>query len=105
MPSALEQAGGFLLLALVLLDVFLDVLYARLGTGILAPRISQLIWRGFLWMSRPMGRHRPVAVLSLTLTYLMQIYSALQRRSALGLRYVALRAEWDAAVGQLASAL
>lgn len=31
MPGWLEQTSGFLLLALVLLDVFLDVLYARLG--------------------------------------------------------------------------
>ena len=41
MPGWLEQTSGFLLLALVLLDVFLTVLYARLGTGLLAPRISQ----------------------------------------------------------------
>jgi hypothetical protein len=172
MPAWLEQTTGFLLLVLVLLDVFLDVLYARLGTGILAPRISHLIWRLFLWGSRPLGKHRRVAmsfcgpvilgalvvtwalgltlgtalvihpalgtavrassgptptdfltalyvggssvsivggsnfspqtgafhlfflfnsllglsVVSLTLTYLMQIYSALQRRNALGLR-------------------
>jgi hypothetical protein len=172
MPGWLEQTTGFLLAALVLLDVFLVVLYARLGTGILARRISRMIWRAFLCVSRPMGRHRGVAmsfcgpvivgvlvvtwalgltlgtalvlhpvlgtavransgptptdfvtamyvggsslsivgggnfspqtgafkffflfnsllgvsVLSLTLTYLMQIYSALQRRNALGLR-------------------
>ena len=40
MPGWLEQTSGFLLLALVLLNVFLDVLYARLGRGILARRIS-----------------------------------------------------------------
>ena len=62
MPGWLEQISGFLVLALVLLDVFLDVLYARLGTGILAPRISRMIWRLFLWASRPMGRHRRVAM-------------------------------------------
>jgi hypothetical protein len=51
--SSLEQTSGFLLLALVLLDVFLDVLYARLGTGILAPRISRMIWRIFLGYRGP----------------------------------------------------
>jgi hypothetical protein len=172
MPGWLEQTSGFLVLAVVLLDVFLDVLYARLGTGILAPWISHMVWRLFLWMSGRLGKRRRVAmsfcgpvivgvlvatwalgltlgtalvihpvlgtsvransgptatdfltamyvggssvsivggsnfspqtetfkvffllnsllglsVLSLTLTYLMQIYSALQRRNALGLR-------------------
>jgi hypothetical protein len=188
MPRWLEQAIGFLLLAVVLLDVFLDVLYARLGTGILAPRISRLIWRLFLWGSRPMGRHRRVAmsfcgpvilgvlvatwalgltlgtalvihpvlgtavratsgstptdfltamyvggssvsivggsnfspqtgafklfflfnslvglsVVSLTLTYLMQIYSALQRRNALGLRIYLFSAQREDAAELIA---
>src|SRR5437763_15797060 len=62
MPAWLEQTCGFLVLAVVLLDVFLDVLYARLGTGILAPRISRLIWRLFLWGTRPLGKHRRVAM-------------------------------------------
>src|SRR5690349_9697541 len=62
MPRWLEQTSGFLLLALVLLDVFLDVLYARLDSGILAPRISWMIWRIFLWVSRPLGRHRRLAM-------------------------------------------
>jgi len=172
MPSWLEQTLGFLVLALVLLDVFVSVLYARLGTGILAPRMSRMIWQVFLRSSRRMGKHGRVvmsfcgpvilgmlvaawalgltlgaalvihpalgtsvrassgatatdfltamyvggssvsivggsnfspvtgafklfflfdslagmSVVSLTLTYLMQIYSALQRRNALGLR-------------------
>jgi hypothetical protein len=188
MPGWLEQTAGFLLLALVLLDVFLDVLYARLGTGILAPRISQAIWRVFLWVSRPLGRHRRVAmsfcgpvilgalvatwalgltlgtalvihpvlgrairassgptptdfltamyvggssvsivggsnfspqtgafklfflfdsllglsVVSLTLTYLMQIYSALQRRNALGLRIYLFSAQREDAAELIA---
>src|SRR3982751_3875373 len=62
MPTWLEQTIGFLLLGLALLDVFLEVLYARLGTGILAPRISKLLWRLFLWASRPLGRRRRVAM-------------------------------------------
>lgn len=62
MPGWLEQTSGFVLLALVLLDVFFTVLYARLGTGLLAPRISRMVWRLFLWASRPLGRHRRVAM-------------------------------------------
>ena len=42
MPGWLEETSGFLPLALVLLDVSLDVLYARPGTGILAPRICRV---------------------------------------------------------------
>lgn len=173
MPAWVEQTIGFLVLAVVLADVFLAVLYARMGTGILAPRLSRSVWRLFLGASRPLGEHRRVAmsfcgpvvvgvlvvawalgltlgtalvihpvlgtavransgptptdfmtalyvggnsvsivgganyspqtgpfrffflfnsllgmsVVSLTLTYLMQIYSALQRRNALGLRF------------------
>jgi hypothetical protein len=189
MPGWLQQTTGFLLLALVLLDVFLVVLYARLGTGILATRISQMIWRAFLWVSRPMERHRrrvvmsfcgpvivtvlvatwalgltlgtalvihPVlgtavratsgptptdfltamyvggssvsivggsnfspqtgafklffllnsllglSVVSLTLTYLMQIYSALQRRNALGLRVYLFSAQREDAAELIA---
>ena len=188
MPDWLEQTSGFLVLALVLLDVFLTVLYARLGTGILAPRISQGVWRLFLWVSRPLGRQRRVAmsfcgpvilgvlvvtwalgltlgtalvihpvlgtavrassgptptdfltamyvggnsvsivggsnfspqtgafkcfflfnsllglsVVSLTLTYLMQIYSALQRRNALGLRVYLFSAQREDAAELIA---
>lgn len=184
----LEQASGCLVLAVVLLDVFLDVLYARLGTGILAPRISRIVWRVFLWGSRPLGRHRRVAmafcgpvilgvlvgtwalgltlgtalvihpalgtairatsgatptdfvtamyvggssvsivgasnfspqtrafklfflfnslvglsVVSLTLTYLMQVYSALQKRNALGLRVYLFSAQREDAAELIA---
>lgn len=62
MPTWLEQTCGFLVLAVVLMDVFLDVLYARLGTGILAPRISHTIWWVFLRVSPALGRHRRVAM-------------------------------------------
>ena len=188
MAGWLEQTTGFLVLAVVLLDVFLDVLYARLGTGILAPRISRMVWRLFLRATRPMGKQRRVAmsfcgpvivavlvatwalgltlgtalvihpalgtavrassgstptdfltamyvggssvsivggsnfsphtgsfklfflftslvgvsVVSLTLTYLMQIYSALQRRNALGLRVYLFSAQREDAAELIA---
>jgi hypothetical protein len=59
----LEQTLGALLVLFILLDVFLTVLYARIGTSILAYRIAKLTWWLFRAISRPFGRHRG-AVLS-----------------------------------------
>jgi len=44
-------------LAITLLDVFLTVLYARAGSGILAPRLARGVWRLFraLWNGRHAG--------------------------------------------------
>jgi hypothetical protein len=39
-----ETIAGALLMALVLADVFLTVLYARAGTGIISDRLARLIW-------------------------------------------------------------
>jgi hypothetical protein len=39
-----EAIAGALLMALVLADVFLTVLYARAGTGIISDRLAKLIW-------------------------------------------------------------
>src|SRR5207253_3895279 len=49
---------------LFLADVFLTVLYARAGTGLLAPRWNRLVWALLKGISRLFGRHRG-AVLSL----------------------------------------
>ena len=43
----LEPVAGGILLAVTLLDVFLTVLYARAGTGLLAPRLARGVWRIF----------------------------------------------------------
>jgi hypothetical protein len=43
-PAWLEQVLGVCLALLVLLDVFLTVLYARIGAGILSYRIARAIW-------------------------------------------------------------
>jgi hypothetical protein len=40
----LEPVAGTLLVALVLADVFLTVLYARAGTGIISDRLARLVW-------------------------------------------------------------
>ncbi len=184
MLSWIEQASGAILIVLILLDVFLTVLYARIGAGILGYQAALATWRGFRRIARHFGENRgavlsfcgPVilvlllvlwsfgltlgtalilhphmgtavransgptptdfitslyvaessvsivrsgefspytlplrflymfnslagaAVLSLTVTYLMQVYSALLRRNALGLKlWVMTRNTGDAA--------
>lgn len=54
----LEQALGAFVILLVLLDVFLTVLYARAGTGIISDRVERLVWRVFRAVSKPFGRKR-----------------------------------------------
>lgn len=57
---ALEQLFGAALMLTVLLDVFLTVLYARVETGILSPKLARLTWRLFRLL--PAGRHQPVVL-------------------------------------------
>lgn len=52
------QVFGALLVLLVLLDVFLTVLCARIGTGIIGDRIARLTWWVFRLVSSAFGRHR-----------------------------------------------
>jgi hypothetical protein len=54
----LEQLLGCLLMLGVLLDVFLTVLYARIGTGFISYKLAYLVWRLFLLLSKPFGRQR-----------------------------------------------
>jgi hypothetical protein len=39
-----EPVAGTLLMGLVLADVFLTILYARAGTGIISNRLAKLVW-------------------------------------------------------------
>jgi hypothetical protein len=57
---ALEQVFGAVLMLAVLLDVFLTVLYARVGTGILSPKLARLTWRLFRLL--PAGPYRPIVL-------------------------------------------
>jgi hypothetical protein len=69
----LEQALGAAVILLVLLDVFLTVLYARAGTGVISDRVERLVWRVFRMVAKPFWRGRgtlmsfcgPVALLLL----------------------------------------
>jgi hypothetical protein len=58
-----EQVGGAALMALFLADIFLTVLYARAGTGLLAPRWNRLVWAALSGVSKLFGERRG-AVLS-----------------------------------------
>jgi len=49
---------GVLLILLVLLDVFLTVLYARVGAGVIAHKLTCITWRLFRGIARPFPRHR-----------------------------------------------
>jgi hypothetical protein len=42
-----------------LLDLFLNVLYARAGSGYISDRVARLTWNVFVAVSRMFGRHRP----------------------------------------------
>lgn len=56
--SVLERALGVLVMGVVLLDVFLTVLYARIGTGLIADRAAHLTWRVFRRAAEAAGTHR-----------------------------------------------
>jgi hypothetical protein len=58
MPCWLEQALGTLPVLVILLDVFLTVLYARVGTGIISSRLARLIWRLFRGLAKLVGSRR-----------------------------------------------
>jgi hypothetical protein len=51
MRDWLEPLAGGIVLAITLLDVFLTVLYARAGTGLLAPRLARGVWAVFRGLS------------------------------------------------------
>ena len=56
----LQQVSGILIVLLILLDVFLTVLYARMGSGLISPRLAKLVWRAFRAVARSMPRRRGV---------------------------------------------
>jgi hypothetical protein len=55
LAKVFEQVAGTLLMALVLLDVFFTVLYARIGTGIISTRVARGTWM----IVRAVAKRRP----------------------------------------------
>jgi hypothetical protein len=53
-----EQIAGALLVLFVLADVFLTVLYARIGTGIISDRVARWTWGMFREVSKLAGARR-----------------------------------------------
>ena len=53
-----EQVAGLVLLTSILVDIFLTVLYARAGSGLIAPRVARLFWRVIRQISTVSGRRR-----------------------------------------------
>src|SRR5919205_3312237 len=64
MLRILEPTLGVALMLVVLIDVFLTVLYARMGTGILSAYLARAVWKAYRAGSKAFGRHR-ATVLSL----------------------------------------
>lgn len=58
----LEQIGGAGLTWLFLADIFLTVLYARAGTGLLAPRWNRAVWATLKVFAGLLGRRRDGAL-------------------------------------------
>jgi hypothetical protein len=58
-PSWLEQTLGTALVLFILIDVFLTVLYARLGSGLLSYHLARGTWLVFRSVSKPFASRRP----------------------------------------------
>jgi hypothetical protein len=77
----LEQLLGAALVLTVLVDVFLTVLYARIGTGILSSRVARGTWWVFRKVARRSPRRRdailsycgPVVLVMLVFTWLVTL--------------------------------
>lgn len=91
MQDWLEPLAGGIVLVITLLDVFLTVLYARAGAGLLAPQLARGVWRVFRALAG--GRHArilsycgPAQLVALVLTWgvLLALGSGLVIHPALG---------------------
>src|SRR4051812_2008955 len=71
----IEPLAGALLMALVLLDVFFTILYARVGTEVISAYVARLIWLMFRRLLSNDSRQRslsfcgPLIVVALLLTW------------------------------------
>src|ERR1700712_307020 len=71
----IELLAGSLLMARVLADVFLTVLYSRAGTGVISDRLARLVWLTLRGLASDRSKGRllsfcgPVIVVALLLTW------------------------------------
>jgi hypothetical protein len=91
MQDWLEPLAGGTVLAVTLLDVFLTVLYARAGSGLLAPRLARGVWRAFRALSGTRNKARlnycgPVQLVALVVMWgvLLALGAALVIHPGLG---------------------
>jgi hypothetical protein len=70
-----SQTLGAVLIAASLLDVFLTVLYARTGIGVMSPWVTEGVWHAFRWAGRRLLRWRDF-VLSLAGPSLLIVLAA-----------------------------
>jgi hypothetical protein len=91
MGNWMEPLAGAIVLAVTLVDVFLTVLYARAGSGLIAPQLARGVWRAFRGLSG--GKHAAIlsycgpaqlVVLVLTWGALLALGSALVIHPGLG---------------------
>jgi hypothetical protein len=47
----IQQISGIIIVVLILLDVFLTVLYARMGSGLLSPTLARTVWHVFRFVA------------------------------------------------------
>ena len=53
----LQQICGIVIVLLILLDVLLTVLYARMGSGLISPRLAKVVWHIFRVVARSVPRY------------------------------------------------
>jgi hypothetical protein len=60
--TPLEAELGLVLMAITLYDVFMNVLYARMGVGLIAKRVARFVWQAFRLATRPISHRRGIAL-------------------------------------------
>jgi hypothetical protein len=75
----IELVLGVVIILVILLDVFVTVLYARIATGVLSHYLACWVWRGFRGMTCLVPKHRdrmlsfggPIILVALVLTWIL----------------------------------
>ncbi len=55
--ARVQQISGVLIVLLILLDVFLTVLYARMGSGLISPQLARTVWHAFRLVAQSFPRY------------------------------------------------